>query len=113
MKINGRWVAGAILALAGAGSALASPDGPLHVPSPDWRDQVIYFVLTDRFDDGDPTNNDQHAGEFAAADPSRYNGGDFKGLSRRLDYIRGLGATALWVTPPVAKGTTRRMGLAG
>ncbi|MCX7041242.1 MAG: alpha-amylase family glycosyl hydrolase [Gammaproteobacteria bacterium] len=102
MKINGRWLAGAILVLAGAGPALGSPDGPLHVPSPDWRDQVIYFVLTDRFDDCDPANNDQHAGEFAAADPSRYNGGDFKGLSRRLDYIRGLGATALWVTPPVA-----------
>lgn len=102
MKINWRWVAGATLALAGTGPALASPDGPLHVPSPDWRDQVIYFVLTDRFDDGDPSNNNQHAGEFAAADPSRYNGGDFMGLSRRLDYIRGLGATALWVTPPVA-----------
>src|SRR3990167_4479994 len=102
MKINWQWAAGATLALAGAGPVLASPDGPLHVPSPDWRDQVIYFVLTDRFDDGEPANNDQKAGEFAAADPSRYNGGDFKGLSRRLDYIRGLGATALWVTPPVA-----------
>ncbi len=102
MKIIRQWGVVAALAAASAGQALASPDGPLHVPSPDWRDQVIYFVLTDRFDDGDPSNNDQHAGEFAAADPVRYNGGDFKGLERRLDYVRGLGATALWVTPPVA-----------
>jgi len=50
MKINWQWVARATLALAGAGPVLASTDGPLHVPSPDWRDQVIYFVLTDRFD---------------------------------------------------------------
>jgi hypothetical protein len=74
----------------------------LHVPSPDWRDQVIYFVLTDRFDDGDPSNNDQGAGEYNPASNAHYNGGDFAGLQRRLDYIRGLGATALWITAPVA-----------
>lgn len=73
----------------------------LHVPSPDWRDQVLYFLLTDRFDDGDPSNNDQGAGEFAASDPARYNGGDLRGVARRLDYIRGLGATGVWITPPV------------
>ena len=76
--------------------------GPLHLPSPEWRDQIIYFLMTDRFDDGDPSNNDQHAGEFAAADPARYNGGDLRGVSRRLDYIKGLGATAVWITPPVS-----------
>lgn len=73
----------------------------LHVPSPAWRDQVLYFVMTDRFDDGDPANDDQHAGEFDPADPARYNGGDFAGLLRRIDYIRGLGATGVWITPPV------------
>ncbi|MDE2372191.1 MAG: hypothetical protein KGN16_24700 [Burkholderiales bacterium] len=72
------------------------------MPSPDWRDQVIYFVVTDRFADGDPTNDDQGAGEFKAGDAERYNGGDLAGLTRHLDYIRGLGATALWITPPVA-----------
>ena len=84
---------------------IAAPSRPvlkLHVPSPDWRDQVIYFVMTDRFADSDPSNNDQHAGEFAAGQPSRYNGGDLRGLTQRLDYIAGLGATALWITPPVA-----------
>ena len=74
----------------------------LHVPSPDWRDQVIYFLVTDRFADGDPSNNDQGAGEFAAGQRSRYNGGDLKGVAQRLDYIQGLGATAVWITPPVA-----------
>lgn len=92
----------AVLLLSGLACALASArPGPLHVPSPDWRDQVIYFALTDRFDDGDPTNDDQGTGEFAAADPARYNGGDLKGLARRLDYLQGLGATTLWITPPV------------
>ena len=71
-------------------------------PSPDWRDQVVYFVMTDRFDDGDPSNNDQGAGEFNPQDNRYYSGGDFQGLMRRLDYIQGLGATTLWITPPVA-----------
>lgn len=74
----------------------------LHVPSPDWRDQIIYFVVTDRFNDGDASNNDQGAGEFDPADPSKYSGGDLRGIEQRLDYIQGLGATALWLTPPVA-----------
>ncbi len=76
--------------------------GPLHVASPDWRDQVIYFAMIDRFDDGDPSNNDQGAGELMPSDGARYSGGDLAGLQRRLDYIQALGATALWITPPVA-----------
>jgi glycosidase len=76
--------------------------GALHVPSPDWRDQVIYFLMTDRFDDGDPGNNDQGAGEYDPSNRAKYSGGDLRGLSRRLDYIQGLGATAVWITPPVA-----------
>jgi glycosidase len=87
-----------------AACLLAAPafgQDPLHRPSPAWPDQVLYFVVTDRFDDGDPANDDQHAGEFDPADTAKYNGGDFRGLERRLDYIRGLGATGVWVTPPV------------
>ncbi len=71
-------------------------------PPPDWRDQIIYFVLTDRFNDGDPSNNNQGAGEFNQSNTEFYQGGDFKGLTQKLAYIQGLGATALWVTPPVA-----------
>lgn len=93
------WVLAAALC-----AALSAQAGQprLHVPSPDWRDQVVYFVVTDRFDDGDPRNNDQRAGEYRPGDRTRYQGGDLAGLTRRLDYIRGLGATAVWLTPPVA-----------
>jgi glycosidase len=73
----------------------------LHVPSPDWRDQVIYFVLTDRFDDGNPRNNEQGLGEYDPRQGDMYSGGDIDGIRRRLDYVQALGATALWLTPPV------------
>ena len=86
-----------LLALLLCGPAASAERAPT-----DWRDQILYFVMTDRFDDGDPGNNDQHAGEFAAADAARYNGGDLRGVARRLDYIRGLGVTGVWITPPVA-----------
>ncbi|MBN8489257.1 MAG: hypothetical protein J0M20_16215, partial [Burkholderiales bacterium] len=84
-------------------ASLAAPAAPLklHVPSPDWRDQVIYFVMTDRFADGDPRNNDQGVGAYDPRSKDRYNGGDLAGLRKQLDYIQGLGATALWLTPPV------------
>jgi len=92
----------AAVALAAAAAAPQARPLKLHVPSPDWRDQVIYFVMTDRFDDGDPRNNDQGQGEYRPGERGFWQGGDFAGLRRRLDYIRGLGATGVWVTPPVA-----------
>ncbi len=100
-------VVGLAVLLGLMGVAVAAPPSgrqalKLHVPSPDWRDQVLYFVMTDRFADGDPSNNDQGAGEFKAGDVNRFNGGDLVGLRQRLDYIQGLGATGLWITPPVA-----------
>jgi glycosidase len=77
--------------------------GPLlHVASPAWEDQVIYFILTDRFANGDPANDDQDAGEFDPTDKDKYSGGDLAGIVQQLDYIQGLGATAIWITPPVA-----------
>jgi glycosidase len=74
----------------------------LHVPSPEWQEQIIYFLMTDRFADGDPGNNDLGAGEYDPADFSRYNGGDLQGIIDQLDYIQELGATAVWITPPVS-----------
>lgn len=73
---------------------------PMKSPK-DWRDQIIYFILTDRFYDGDKSNDDQGCGEYGA-DLDRYNGGDLKGIADKVDYIKGLGATAVWITPPVA-----------
>lgn len=74
----------------------------LHVPSPEWQDQVIYFLMTDRFMDGDTTINDQGAGEYKKGDERYWNGGDLEGIMQKLDYIRELGVTAIWITPPVA-----------
>lgn len=89
-------------ALAAGAAERTEPELRLHVPSPDWRDQIIYFVMVDRFADGDPDNNDQGAGEYDPVSNAHFNGGDLRGLAERVDYIRGLGATAVWITPPVA-----------
>ncbi|GCL63068.1 alpha-amylase family glycosyl hydrolase [Pseudaquabacterium pictum] len=96
----GAWLGAALTAITLHATAQA-PGLKLHVPSPDWRDQVIYFVLTDRFDDGNPRNNDQGLGEYDPRQSHTYSGGDLAGLQRRLDYVQALGATALWLTPPV------------
>lgn len=92
----------AALALGGVALATANagPNLKLHVPSPDWRDQIMYFLMTDRFEDGNPRNNDQGAGEFNPHKESHYSGGDLAGIRKRLDYIQGLGATSVWITPP-------------
>ena len=93
----------AAAALAACGSSdTKKPDLKLHVPSPAWEDQIVYFVLTDRFADGDTSNDDQGRNEFDPADEAKYSGGDLRGVQQKLDYIQGLGATAVWITPPVA-----------
>ncbi len=74
----------------------------LHVPSPEWQDQVIYFLITDRFADGDTTNNNQGGNEYDQTDLRKFSGGDIQGIIDQLDYIQGLGVTAIWITPPVA-----------
>lgn len=81
-----------------------SPRQPVF-PSPrDWRDVVIYEVMIDRFDDGveRPVWNKSTTAR-RNHEPDRYlrfQGGTLRGVTRRLDYIRGLGATAVWITPP-------------
>ncbi len=73
----------------------------LHVPSPAWEDQVVYFIMTDRFFDGNPDNNELGQGEYDPENRSLYNGGDLTGIVQQLDYLQELGATAIWITPPV------------
>jgi glycosidase len=63
----------------------------------DWRNEIIYQVLVDRFANGD-VNNDFHV---QLGPPARYQGGDWKGLEDHLDYIRALGVTTLWISPVV------------
>ena len=73
----------------------------LALAAPVWEDQIVYFVMIDRFANGDTSNDDMGFGE-AGNDNSRYNGGDIRGLIDRLDYIKELGATTVWITPPIA-----------
>jgi len=78
---------------------------PLHTlhPSPlDWRDQVIYFLLVDRFDDN--KDHPAYSGQFGPdgrnpADGRRFQGGNLKGITRRLDYLHNLGCTTIWLSP--------------
>ena len=67
----------------------------------DFRDETIYFVMTTRFYDGDPGNNVQcwDNQERNQGDPAWR--GDFKGLIEKLDYIKALGFTTVWITPVV------------
>lgn len=69
----------------------------------DWDEEIIYFMLTDRFADGDETNNDPYGLDYANADNPRgaYQGGDFKGVTENLDYLDDLGVSTIWVTPIV------------
>jgi len=91
-----------VLALTCSGSAAAvTNDYRARLP----QDEVIYFLLPDRFENGDPSNDrgglkgDRLTTGFDPTSKGFYNGGDLKGLTNRLDYIQGLGATAVWVAP--------------
>ncbi len=82
--------------------AIASAYATTFFPSrTDFRDEQIYFVITTRFYDGDPSNNTQCWDNQSknAGDPAWR--GDFKGLIEKLDYIKALGFTAIWITPVV------------
>ncbi len=68
-------------------------------PATDFRDETIYFVLTARYFDGDESNNYYCRDRFDPEDPSWR--GDFKGLIEKLDYIKDMGFTAIWITPPI------------
>lgn len=69
------------------------------------EDEVIYFVLPDRFENGDPRNDtggikgDRMKHGFDPKHKGFYHGGDLAGLIKRLDYVQGLGATAIWFAP--------------
>ena len=65
----------------------------------DFRKETIYFLPTARFYDGDASNNYYNRDRYKAGDPHWR--GDFKGLISKLDYIKDLGFTAIWVTPPI------------
>ena len=80
--------------------ARSTARGPLAAES-------VYFVMTDRFENGDKSNDGggltggRLGGGDDPTDIAYYHGGDFKGLTSRLDYIANLGFTSIWITPPV------------
>lgn len=70
----------------------------------DWDGAVIYFAVTDRFFDGDASNNDAYGvGDYNTGEKggSSYHGGDFAGLNQKLDYLKDLGVNTIWITPIV------------
>ena len=79
----------------------AAPDFRARPP----EDEIVYFVLPDRFENGDAANDhgglegDRLSTGFDPTHKGFYHGGDLKGLTARLDYIQGLGATAIWLGP--------------
>jgi alpha-amylase len=91
-----------------AGARAGDPPAPISVPrfTHPGAGQVFYFVLTDRFANGSTANDTGGiAGgpDVSGFDPTRishYHGGDLVGLTSKLDYIKGLGVTAIWITPP-------------
>lgn len=61
----------------------------------DWRDESIYFLMTDRFRNGDSRND----GDSTPGRPDWWQGGDLRGVIDELQYIKDLGMTAIWITP--------------
>jgi alpha-amylase len=62
-----------------------------------WQDEIIYFIMVDRFHNGDPTNDY----EVNTHDQRAYHGGDLAGVTKKLDYLKSLGITSIWLTPIV------------
>lgn len=97
-------------AVTGAQAGPAGPGGPDPSGAADFRerlpeDEIIYFVLPDRFENGDPSNDHGNlsGGRLVTGfDPTSkafYHGGDLRGVIARLEYIQSLGATAVWLGP--------------
>ena len=79
-----------------------------------WQRQSIYQIVTDRFFDGDPSNDDADGNyDPAAHRGTSVHGGDFKGIEEKLDYIKSLGATAIWISPVVLNARGEFHGYAG
>jgi glycosidase len=107
LVVDGAWIAD-------PDNARKSPDGfggfnsvvrvdcdhcPARAPI-DWRDAVMYFVMIDRFANGDHGNDAPVSG---VEDPGQYLGGDFAGLTQKIDegYFESLGVNTLWITSPL------------
>ena len=103
-----------VAAVVGASPAYAAPpQADYYGTAEPFASEAVYFVLTDRFVDGDPANNQQAQGganrtfdrplvaPTGVPDNIGYLGGDFKGILDNAAYIREMGFTAVWITPIV------------
>jgi len=91
---------GLFAGLPAASPAAARTLGAGHPSPDDWRDVVLYQIITDRYANGDPSN-DNVEGNFDPDDPWGVHGGDFDGIRERLDYLTHLGVTGIWISPVV------------
>ncbi|WP_141732949.1 alpha-amylase family glycosyl hydrolase [Oligoflexus tunisiensis] len=104
-----------LMSWAGVQAAEARFNRPIH-------DEIFYFVVMDRFNDGDPANNKGLDRIAVDAKDSKddilrhgyqpeletfYHGGDFKGITQKLDYLQGLGVTAIWLSPILKNRATQ------
>ncbi len=98
-----RWFAVLCLCLSGSLAAQTYDANAFRARLP--QDEVVYFLLPDRFENGDSRNDrgglkgDRLKTGFDPTHKGFYHGGDLRGLISRLDYIQGLGATAIWLGP--------------
>ncbi|MEV6301828.1 pullulanase-type alpha-1,6-glucosidase [Actinoplanes sp. NPDC051861] len=100
-----------LIAVPAAAPAAAAPSEPSAAVIAKWgsdepaKNEQFYFVLPDRFANGDTRNDkgglsgDRLSTGHDPADKGFYHGGDLKGVIDRLDYIQGLGTTAIWLAP--------------
>lgn len=78
------------------------PRFPYDAPMRDFRGETLYFIVVDRFFDGNEANDfgkDRRDFDSTRKDPWKYWGGDLRGVLAKLDYVQKLGATAIWLTP--------------
>jgi cyclomaltodextrin glucanotransferase len=74
----------------------------LYTRDIEFRQETIYFIVVDRFHDGDPANNEGPNPELydpEGKDWGKYWGGDLQGVIDKLDYLKDMGVTAVWLTP--------------
>ena len=80
-----------------------TPSGKVFPSPEDWRDQVIYFLLVDRFNNpditGEPFKEEPHEEQRDLEERKKWQGGNLRGVMEKLGYIQDLGATAIWLIP--------------
>ena len=92
------FASGSVTTVIAAPAPWAAPSKPFV-----WENATVYFLLTDRFNNGNPGNDHAYGRKDDAATLRGFMGGDFAGITAKIKegYFRDLGVTALWITPPV------------